>query len=89
MSIDARIVGVRITDKACCLILEPRDKRTLAGQPIFEIVNPPPDYKTLEVLIGECVWGGAGELMIGEIKIATRIGYSKIELISIDFLKKK
>ena len=85
MSIDARICGLRITDRVC-LILEPREPRGCAGQTILEVLNPPADPKVLAVMVGECVWGGDQFLMFGDRQFAVREGYTKIRLMSAEQL---
>lgn len=81
MSIDARICGVRIKPDCVRLILEPRESGGCAGQTIMVIENPPSDPRRLEVLIGECVWGGDSELLIGDTKFADRVGYTRLRLL--------
>ena len=80
MSIDARINDVRyLPDGTAELILAPADERRApAGQPRIVIDNPKPN---MDVLVGYHIWGGAGELMIGETKIAERIGYTHARLL--------
>lgn len=82
MSIDARIAGVQVkADGEVRLVLEPREKGGHAGQSVMTILNPPRDTTLLNVLIGECVWGNASVLMIGDTKFADRIGYTKLRLL--------
>lgn len=61
------------------LQLEPREHGGVAGQDTLTVVNPPD--ADLSGLVGVEIWGGSGEIMIGEKKWANRIGYTKIELI--------
>lgn len=83
MSIDARIIGVQVTpDNEVLLVLEPRDPRNAHhGTSRMTIVNPPDDPTRLEVLIGECVWGGDTFLLIGDTKFADRVGYTRLRLL--------
>ena len=79
MSIDARIVGVRLIDGETKLTLEPRDPRgTAAGQETLVVDNPPADCRSL---IGLEIWGSADTIMCGETPWAKRHGYTHIELI--------
>lgn len=80
MAIDATVVGVSyLPDGTARLALEPADKmRAPAGQETIVVVNPRPG---LEGIIGSTVWGGSSELMLGQTKIADRIGYGRIRLI--------
>lgn len=80
MSIDARIIGVQVTaGNKVMLVLEPRAHH---GTFRMTIENPPADPKRLEALIGECVWGGDSELLIGDTKFADRIGYTRLRLLA-------
>jgi len=64
------------------LHLVPKEKGGLAGQDVLTIVNPPTlDPKELARMIGMEIWGGAGDIMVGERKLANRIMYTRIELI--------
>jgi hypothetical protein len=82
MSIDARIAGVSIGPNGVFLNLEARDSRIgPAGQQRMEILNPPSPPTQLEVLVGECVWGGSGFLMLGDTKIADRVGCTQLRLL--------
>lgn len=81
MSIDARIAGITCSPDGVFLNLEPRDRYNGPGQSRMEIVNPPSPPTKLEVLVSECVWGGSGFLMLGDTKIADRIGYTKLKLL--------
>lgn len=83
MSIDARIVGIQVThNNDVMLVLEPRESRNAHhGSILMMIENPPDDPTRLGVLIGECVWGGSGYLMIGHTKFADRIGYTRLRLL--------
>ena len=79
MSIDARIVGVRVVDGETKLTLEPRDPRgTAAGQHTLVIDNPPADCSGM---IGTEIWGSADTIMVGTTPWAKRIGYTHIELL--------
>jgi len=80
MSIDAIVVDVQTqTDGTCRLILKAADsRRAPAGQNSILIVNPKPGMK---YFIAEHIWGGACELMIGDVKFAERIGYTRARLV--------
>lgn len=80
MSIDAIVVDVQTqTDGTCEFILKAADiRRAPAGQRRITIVNPKP---CMEYFIGEHIWGGASELMIGQVKFADRIGYTRARLV--------
>ena len=73
--------GATKNDPRVRLKLEPRKQGGVAGQNTLTIVNPPSvDPEVLESLIGTEIWGGSGEIMIGEQRWAKRIGYTQIEL---------
>ncbi len=64
------------------LKLEPIKVGGSAGQPVLTIVNPPTvDPNVLAGMIGTKIWGGSGEIFVGERLWAKRIGYTKIELV--------
>lgn len=64
------------------LHLEPRELGGCAGQPVLTIVNPPStDLGFWPGLVGTEIWGGAGEIMVGEKVWAKRVGYTRIELV--------
>ena len=64
------------------LQLAPRKNGGVAGQDVLTIVNPPTlEPSVLAGIIGTEIWGGSGDIMVGEIKWAKRIGYTKIELV--------
>lgn len=61
------------------LILAGRVPGTGPGQPALYVLNPPPcGLKGLE---GTKIWGDASAVMVGDVKIADRVGYSKIRLV--------
>ena len=62
------------------LHLSPRESGGCAGQEVLTIVDPTEaDYRGL---IGTEIWGGSGDIMIGEKRWAKRIGYTRIKLIA-------
>ena len=64
------------------LKLAPREEGGLAGQDVLTIINPPTlDPGLLESMVGMEIWGGSGEIMVGETKWADRIGYTRIRLV--------
>lgn len=82
MSIAATVSDVREGDDPA-LILGPiggdgPDRNDKPGQPVLHVVNRP--CPPLRGFIGMKVWGGAGQLMIGETQVAERIGYTRIRL---------
>lgn len=75
--------GATKDDPRVRLKLEPREHGGLAGQSTLTIVNPPSvDPEVLAGLIGTELWGGSGEIMVGDRKWANRIGYTRIELVA-------
>jgi len=63
------------------LKLVPRENGTVAGQDVLTIINPPTlNPNVLAGLIGTEIWGGSGDIMVGDKKWANRIGYTRIEL---------
>lgn len=64
------------------LKLEPRERGGVAGQTVLTIVNPPTvDPAALAGMIDTEIWGGTGDIMVGDRKWARRIGYTQIELV--------
>jgi hypothetical protein len=64
------------------LKLEPRERGGVAGQSVLTIVNPPTvDPAALAGMIDTEIWGGSGDIMVGDRKWARRIGYTQIELV--------
>jgi hypothetical protein len=79
MAIDAKIELVTYeTDGTVTLHLGTRDGQTSPGQTSLTVVNPKPG---MEVLEGECIWGGSGFIMYRDRKWATREGYTAIRLL--------
>lgn len=86
MSIDARVAGVcyHLSDHTTNLVLFPRDEKIgPAGQQMLTVKNEfvSDSWERLRVLVGLEVWGGSGFLMLGDKKIADRIGYTSIRLV--------
>ena len=79
MSIDARIVAARRTDEGLVIYLAPREKGGLAGQRSLVISNFPEDANPYG-LVGTEIWGGSGQIMVGETCWAERRGYRQIVL---------
>ena len=74
--------GATVDAPRVVLRLEPRKSGTLAGQSSLTIVNPPSvDPKILASMIGTEIWGGSGDIMVGQRRWAKRIGYTQIELV--------
>lgn len=74
--------GATKDDPQVRLHLVPRKEGGVAGQSVLTIVNSDTlDRDKLEGLIGTEIWGGSGEIMVGDKKWANRIGYTKIELV--------
>lgn len=77
MSIDAIIVGVtRGLAELPRLNLEGRIPGESPGQSVLFVRNAP---KSLDSFIGREIWGGSGELLIGQTTVAKRVGYCDIE----------
>lgn len=87
MSIDARVVGLRMVKdgkRIVKLSLEDRPGGGPAGQSTLRITNRnrrPGSLVTLKQLIGCDIWGGSGEIMLGDNVLAKRHGYTAIELV--------
>jgi len=82
MSIDARIDSVTVlSDGTVRLGLRPREGQTRPAQDALVVVNPPYPPELLEACIGTKIWGGAGDIMIGETRWATRLSYTRIQLV--------
>lgn len=80
MSIDAIVETVyHNEDGSGSLKLKARDTKSgPAGQNRLYFDKAPHDVTALN---GREIWGGAGEIMVGETKIANRIGYTQIEFV--------
>lgn len=80
MSIDAIVENVEMQPDGTCdfLLVAADDRRAPAGQRRITILNPKP---RMDYFIGEYIWGGACELMIGQVKFAERIGYTRARLV--------
>lgn len=81
MSIDATVVGVRLVEGDFKLTLEPRDESACAGQTTLCIETPFNNYHFLSRIMGCDVWGNSSVLMLGDAKLADRIGYVGIRLV--------
>ena len=84
MSIDAQVIGIRKLDSENIvkLTLGPSSKGGIAGQESLHILNSDQlDMMILRNLIGQDIWGGSGEIMLGDTKLATREGYVGIILV--------
>ncbi len=85
MSIDARITRVDLTaDGFGRVYLEDRPKNFpggyegCKGQPSLDFDDAPEEVTALN---GLNVWGSDDALMLGERKIASRVGYTRIEFV--------
>ena len=81
MSIDAKVVGVRLVHGDFKLTLEPRDDHACAGQTTLCIESPFDDFHYLSKVIGCDLWGNSSVLMLGDSKIADRISYMVIRFV--------
>lgn len=76
MSIDATVEYVRINeDGSGALVLSDRKPDGCAGQSELRFTEAPHEVTALN---GFDVWGGSEQLMLGDIEIAQRIGYTSI-----------
>lgn len=73
MAIDATIIAV-VGNR---LDLVPRGSNP-SGQLELTVINPDANLSDLE---GKQIWGGESDIMLGDKKIATRHGYTKIEMV--------
>jgi len=85
MSIDARVVGIResVAQGQVKLTLEDRPGGGPAGQPTLVVENAPYDWRSsaLAELVGCDIWGGSGEIMLGDKALAIRDGYQGVMLV--------
>lgn len=79
MAIDHIIIGVRKTDEVK-LTLQVRNE-PLRDEITMVIENPPQDWQDLVCLIDAEVWGPASVLMLGDKKLADRLGYCGLQLV--------
>lgn len=81
MSIDARIRAVHLhEDGGGTLELEDRPARPggvpgIAGQKRLRFDDAPEEVTALN---GRDIWGGADTIMLGDVEIARRVGYTRI-----------
>ena len=77
MSIDARVRAViHYEDGSGRLELEDSAPGRTAGQNALHFNEAPHDVTCLN---GQIIWGGSGEVMLGDRKFARRVGYGGIE----------
>ena len=77
MSIDAKVKTVHhYEDGSGQLDLVGRKPGENPGQPVLSFKTAPHEVTALN---GLEIWGGANGIMLGEIEIAKRIGYTRIE----------
>lgn len=81
MSIDARVKTVMFTSGGVVLKLEDRPARPgeVAGCRGQEELKAPTRAPGAGLLCGCDVWGGSESIMLGDVEIARRIGYNRIE----------
>lgn len=86
MAIAAVVEGITVLpNKTVRLYLGPVESETPKqhpGQETMIVVNPPSPPELLRGLIGCVLWGGAGELLLGETVIAERVGYTHVRLLN-------
>jgi hypothetical protein len=91
VSIDARVETVLIhEDGGGRLLLVDRPARAggvpgTAGQRSLYFERAPEEVTALN---GLDIWGGDGEIMLGESEIARRIGYTRIEFVDDETFKR-
>jgi hypothetical protein len=82
MSIAATVIDVREGDDPA-LILGPMGTGDYPndppGQPYLHVMNRP--CPPLRGFIGVKIWGDCSTILVGDKKIAKRVGYTKIELL--------
>ena len=81
MSIDAKVVGVRLVHGDFKLTLEPRDELACGGQTTLYVKYPFEDEHYFSKFMGCDLWGNDSVLMLGDVKIADRISYMIIRLV--------
>jgi len=82
MSIDANIAHVELNeDGSGILHLCDRGSDGSRGQDRLRFETAPPEVTALN---GLSIWGGASWVMLGDVKIADRIGYRRIAFIERD-----
>lgn len=82
MAIDAVVVGMREFDGELKLTLADR-KGGSAGQSMMVVTNPPENWKSspLRHLVNREIWGCSSQIMLGDVKLADRIGYTSLRLV--------
>ena len=83
MSIAATIENIIFRDDGSGDLMLIGDER---GQPMLSFEKAPNDVTSL---IGQFIWGGSSQILLGETVIANRTGYTHIEFVvdSFDFLR--
>lgn len=79
MSIDAVIHSAIREDDGVRIYLAPREKGGCAGQRSLLITNFP-KYSSPHGLVGIEIWGGSGEVLVGDKVWAERRGYGQLVL---------
>jgi len=82
MAIVATIEGAKLNDDGTVrLNLGPLDGEG-PGQDFLTVLNPPADVRVfMDAIIGQKVWGGSSEIMVGQTKWADRVAYTEIRLV--------
>jgi hypothetical protein len=84
MSIDAQVAAVTLYEDgsgALRLVDRPAPEGGtpgIAGQAVLRFDRAPAGLKSLA---GRQVWGGDSDLMLGERRIARRVGYTRLEFV--------
>jgi hypothetical protein len=73
---------LRLTDRPR---RQPGDHDGIAGQRALSFVSAPEEVTALN---GADVWGGSGFLMLGDVEIARRTGYTTIQFHGADVFKR-
>lgn len=78
MSIDATVWEVTRDSEGPVLWLTGREPDGIAGQGSLRVIG---SCSSAERLVGSDIWaGGGGPIMLGEVEIGQRIGYSRCTL---------
>lgn len=85
MSIDAKVECVYINeDGSGRLELIDSEPGRIAGQKSLSFDSAPEEVTALN---GCIIWGGSESIILGDVKIADRVGYTKIKFVDSEIFK--
>jgi hypothetical protein len=84
MAIAATIEGAKLNDDGTVRLNLGPLKGEGPGQDFLTVVNPPANRQAfMNAVIGQVIWGGSSEIMVGQTKWAERVNYTEIKLVDV------